>query len=297
MKKTSLGVIGLSEGNGHPYSWSAICNGFDMNYMKDCPFPVIPEYLSKEKYPGDFIQDANVTHIWTQDRTISEHVAKASKIGNIVTDYHDMIGKVDAILLARDDAENHLEMCRDFIEAGMMVYIDKPLAFSTENALKIFKLEKFPGQVFSCSAMRYAKELRNGIDKIKTIGKINYIDACVMKRWDTYSAHIIDPMLMLLDDKVSIREHISIKNDFAQGVILKLVDGMIINLMSHKNENSPMYVNVFGEYGNVLIEFDDTFYAFRETLKQFIISVKNRKSVISKDHMLKLVDIINRGNQ
>ena len=24
-----IGVIGLSEGNGHPYSWSAIINGFD----------------------------------------------------------------------------------------------------------------------------------------------------------------------------------------------------------------------------------------------------------------------------
>ena len=31
MKKTNLklGIIGISNGNGHPYSWSAIFNGYD----------------------------------------------------------------------------------------------------------------------------------------------------------------------------------------------------------------------------------------------------------------------------
>ena len=29
-----LGVIGLSEGNGHPYSWSAIFNGYDSVEME-----------------------------------------------------------------------------------------------------------------------------------------------------------------------------------------------------------------------------------------------------------------------
>ena len=48
MKSLKLGVIGLSEGNGHPYSWSAIFNGYDPEYMKDCPWEVIPEYLSKQ---------------------------------------------------------------------------------------------------------------------------------------------------------------------------------------------------------------------------------------------------------
>ena len=28
-----LGVIGMTEGNGHPYSWSAILNGYDRERM------------------------------------------------------------------------------------------------------------------------------------------------------------------------------------------------------------------------------------------------------------------------
>ena len=106
-KELKLGVIGLSDGNGHPYSWSAIFNGCDMAYMKDCGFPVIPEYLSKQRFPDDCIPNAHVTHIWTQDRAVSEHVAKASLIPNVVDRMEDMIGEVDAVLLARDDPENH----------------------------------------------------------------------------------------------------------------------------------------------------------------------------------------------
>ena len=37
-----LGIIGMTEGNGHPYSWSAIFNRYDVDAMtKECPFPGI----------------------------------------------------------------------------------------------------------------------------------------------------------------------------------------------------------------------------------------------------------------
>ena len=68
MGKIKLGIIGLSEGNGHPYSWSAIFNGFNSKIMASCPFAVIPEYLNKRDFPNDFLTEKGiVTHIYTQD--------------------------------------------------------------------------------------------------------------------------------------------------------------------------------------------------------------------------------------
>ena len=52
MTALKFGVIGMSEGNGHPYSWSAIFNGYDADAMRDCPFPAIPEYLARRRFPG-----------------------------------------------------------------------------------------------------------------------------------------------------------------------------------------------------------------------------------------------------
>ena len=47
-KEINLAMLGMVEGDGHPYSWSAIINGYNKEYMKDCPYPVIPKYLDQQ---------------------------------------------------------------------------------------------------------------------------------------------------------------------------------------------------------------------------------------------------------
>ena len=286
----------MSPGNGHPYSWSAICNGFDKKFMDECPFPVIPAYLYKQNYPADFIADAKVTHIWTQDRKISEHVAHASRIENVIDDYRDMIGKVDGILLARDDAENHLAMSREFIGADMMIYIDKPLAFELKTAREIFSHEKFEGQIFSCSANYYAKELDAALENISELGKLTYIDACVIKKWSTYSAHIIDPVLKIIGDERKIVDTRKFANSNTQGCLYQLDDGLIVSLSAHKHTQiTSGGIRVFGDKKNIGIVCRDTFHSFRAALKAFIQSIKQHKSVIPKSHVLNMVDWLERG--
>ena len=46
------GIIGISDGNGHPYSWSAIANGFDLELIRKCGYPVISQYLEDKKVPS-----------------------------------------------------------------------------------------------------------------------------------------------------------------------------------------------------------------------------------------------------
>ena len=166
-----LGMIGLSPGNGHPYSWGAIFNGYDVNEMSSCPFPVIPQYLSQQSFPQDAIADATVSHIWTQDRDISNHVAKSAYIEAVVDDLEDMIEHVDGILLARDDSETHYEFAKPFLEAGLPIYIDKPLATTVAEAEKIYSLQQFEGQIFTCSALRYAPDFQWQENERDDLGK------------------------------------------------------------------------------------------------------------------------------
>ena len=105
-----LGIIGLSSGNGHPYSWSAIFNGYDPEEMARCPFPSIPEYLGKRSFPEDAIADAEVTHVWCDSEDAAQSVSKCSLVGNICHSLEELVDSVDAILLARDDAENNLRL-------------------------------------------------------------------------------------------------------------------------------------------------------------------------------------------
>ena len=66
-----IGIIGLNSGNGHPISYSSIFNGYDAtNLKKYCKFKLINEYLPKyhKNLSKNIIQNAKVTHIWTQKK-------------------------------------------------------------------------------------------------------------------------------------------------------------------------------------------------------------------------------------
>ena len=63
-----LAMLGMVDGNGHPFSWSAIINGrYDAAAMADCGFPAIPQYLAAEPPENLGIPGAQVTHVWCDE--------------------------------------------------------------------------------------------------------------------------------------------------------------------------------------------------------------------------------------
>ena len=43
-----IGIIGFSKNNGHPYSFSAIINGYSKHHFKKIGYKFILEYLNKQ---------------------------------------------------------------------------------------------------------------------------------------------------------------------------------------------------------------------------------------------------------
>lgn len=85
----------------------------------------------------------------------------------------ELCTKVDAIMLESVDGRAHLKQAQPVIAAGLPLFIDKPMAGSLEDCLRIFELAKQARvPVFSSSSLRYAKEtqaVRQG-----SIGQITY---------------------------------------------------------------------------------------------------------------------------
>src|SRR5688500_5386882 len=99
-----IGMMGMSPNNAHPYSWSSIINGvFDGTEISRLGYPGVSDYLTANKDTLG-INHCKVTHIWTQERSISTSIASSAGIPNSVDHPHEMIGQVDAVILARDDA-------------------------------------------------------------------------------------------------------------------------------------------------------------------------------------------------
>ena len=101
--KLKYGVIGISNGNGHPYSWSIACNGFSKNKINKIPFKRVRDYLPKYEINLCKIDSVEVTHVWTQNKKKSELIAKTCNIKNISKNISELASSVDAILLLRDE--------------------------------------------------------------------------------------------------------------------------------------------------------------------------------------------------
>lgn len=292
-----LGIIGLSDGNGHPYSWSAIFNGYDPEAMESCGFPVIPRYLEQRRFPADQIDGARVTHVWAQDSALAAHIAAAAHIGTVAGHYLDMVGQVDAVLLARDDAQRHAEFALPFLEAGLPIYIDKPLALSRAEAQRLFAAQRYSGQLFSCSALRYAAEFQLSAVDLAAIGKIRQIHATTPKDWDRYAVHVIEPALRLFGVPAQITRTMCWRDGAATTLAASIDGGRQLLVSALGAVGAPLALRVIGDKGWRDLVFQDSFSAFRSALQVFVDSVRTQVPAIPEESTLAVVDLIEAGRQ
>jgi len=297
-KKLKLGIIGMSDGNGHPYSWSAIFNGYNEEEMAKCPFPAIPEYLGRETYPDNFLSHkGEVSHIWTQDYSLSQHIALAANIQNVCLEMKEMIGNVDAILLARDDAENHLKHAKVFLEAGLPIYIDKPFALKQEHAHKLWDLSKESQKVFTCSALKYANEFQPEALQRDKIGNIRLVLATIPKTWNKYAVHLIEPVMNLLPlrGKILKVKPLGIETEDHEGVQVLWESGITAIFQTFNVPSTPLWIRVLGDKGYQDLTLGDNFGAFKSALEHFVDLVNGYKENIPKEFTLEMIKILEKG--
>ena len=276
-KELRLGLIGMSEGNGHPFSWSAICNGYDPTAIQDCEFPAIATYLGQQKWPAARMSGVTVSHVWTQDRKVSRRIADAGLINRVVNEPSDMLGEVDALLLARDDAENHMQFARPFLEADLPVYVDKPVALTEVGFDTLLSFCSRPSQIYSCSALRFSQELCLTDSDILHIGEVRQVIGITPKSWQKYAIHLIDPVFIGLQitDGVSVRGVLELGGD-GRILIAQVDQGPELIFIASGSEaaTNPIEIRYIGSRGSVRKVFSDTFSAFKAALQAFVVQVR-----------------------
>jgi hypothetical protein len=280
-----LGIIGMSEGNGHPYSWAAIANGYNFDAMRSCPFPAIPKYLEKQKYPDDFLQGVRVTHIWCDDRAQAEHIASAARIETVVDNPQAMVNEVDAILLARDDARNHWRYAAPFLQAELPIY-------TLDDAERLLATDPEDRRIFSCSALRYADELYLAPDELETVGDIQMIDAWAPKYWETYAVHMIEPLIaqFLILDEVGVYEVCQQKT--LTQLVVTWRSGVVTRFTTHGSQPSAIGFKVYGTKGDCEKTFFDSFGAFKKALACFIGVARGNEQNIPREQTRRIVELV-----
>ena len=287
-----IAMLGMVDGNGHPYSWSAMFNGYNKEEMEKCPFPVIPRYLEKEPPESFGIQDAKVTHIWCDDPEDARLVAKASLIENIVDKPEDVIGKVDAVIIATDKGDEHIWRAEPFIKAGLPVFIDKPLADNIDDLRTFVGWVKDGARIMSSSSLRYTKEYLPYFLSTSELGDLKYINMTMNKSWERYGIHALEPVY-----RITGPGYLSVRNtgDEEHNILhLKHSRGIDVNL-AVIYYLAASELKLVGTEESVTVPMKDSFHAFKTQLEEFIKFAKGGQPPYPFSETVELMKIIIAG--
>jgi hypothetical protein len=284
------GIIGYSEGNGHPFSFSAIVNGYDEARFAEAGWPVILDYLRRQPAERFGIGEARVTHAWTQDPALTARLCAACRIEHACADVSEMRGAIDALIIARDDWESHAELALPFLRRGVSVFVDKPLTLDPAE-LEAFLPFLQSGKLMSCSGLRYAAEL----DRIRVpepeTGAIRLLSGTVLNGPEKYGIHLIEAVASLggVFARPSAVTRLESTHD---SFMLHFENGVPFHLDCLGSVGKTFHLSVFGEKTHCHFDLHDNFSAFRRTLEQFFAMVRTGKPPIDPAETVLLMRLL-----
>lgn len=286
-----LAMLGMIEGNGHPYSWSGIINGYDPEAMALCPYAAIPSYMGRQPLESVRIPGARVTHIWTDDPADAPKVAAASLIENVVTRPEDVIGRVDAVVIATDDGTDHVRRARPFVEAGLPVFVDKPMATTLEELRQFVEWHRAGRILLSTSGMRYAPEMRADFS---ALGDLRWITSFTCKTWERYGIHALEAVEPLVGPGfLTVTTQGGENGDV---VHLTHRSGVRVTLGAlHDAYGSFGAVHLYGTRGELALKLTDTYHAFRGQLVAWIDMLRTGRRPLPFEETVELMAVIIAG--
>ncbi len=294
-KKIKLAMLGMTEGNGHPYSWSIIINGrYNAEALAKCPYAAIIDYISKQPKKTLGIENVEVSHVWTDDPEDAKLVAKVAEIENIVEDPKEVIDHVDAVLVATDIGSEHVERCRPFVEANVPIFVDKPLCDNFSD-LKIFQKWIEEGKpIISSSAMRYCKEFEPYHQSTYELGDLRYINVTMAKSWEKYGIHALETLYPIVGPGFTSIQNLGDKD--RNIVHLHHSKGIDINIANVYDMLGGFgLVSLAGTKSGIQIKSTDTFYAFKKQLESYVHYLRTGLKPVPWEETYELMKLVATG--
>jgi hypothetical protein len=290
-----IGMIGMNPGNGHPYSYSSMFNGFcESALLKYCEFELIKDYLPKHHSVTNQIENASVDLIWTQDKILSDKIAKVANIPNVSSSLDDLISKSDAIILARDDPWNRAEYLKKLIISGKPFFIDKLISSHYHELDSVLEHMAGKGLVMATSAARYLPKieiLKSSFSQDRLIS----VHGMSRVNWERYGSHLLDPISSIIGSEYrSVR---SLSPDFGHDIVqIKMKSGQNLILECVENISLPIETKFFFENETPkMLLFDDFYFSFNAMMRDFVKMVTTSKLPVTVNEVANVNRMILAG--
>jgi len=205
----------------------------------------------------------------------------------------EMIGNVDAVLVEENAGGVHLERAQPFLEAGLPVFVDKPLACSVAAARRILDLaQRHNAPLLSTSSLRYDTTVQQVQAQREDWGPVRGVDAYTPASqhplnpvWFNYGVHGVEIVYALLG--TGCRTVRCIRQEGVDFAVGEWADGRLGTVRGLRGGRTGIGFTAFSEKKIASLESSGACYP--ELLKQIIRMAETRQNPVPPDEMLEVV--------
>lgn len=242
------------------------------------------------------IDNARITHIWGDDPERVRSLATAHDIATPVDDPAAMIGHIDGALIIDDTGggASHASLARPFIEAGIPLFIDKPMTTDYADAVALFDLaDQHDTPIMSCSALRFPVELdREAIDACGTLSSIMTVGP---EEWFYYGVHVVELLGAVTTDRpTSVHRYALDKKDIA---IIEYDSDLVAVVETLRDAGYLFHCLVIGDKGHTSFDVNDAMGFYSNEMREFVQMIETKRSPLTREQTLDVMAILHAGNR
>lgn len=244
------------------------------------------------------LKGCSVEYLWGETDALASQAAKDGKIPHVVKRPEQMLGKVDAVAVDHRHAKYHLKAVRPFAEAGMPVFVDKPLCYRASEGKEFLRLAAKKGApVTSFSVLIHQKRFEQFKAKLPALGPIvsgfTYGPADLKSQWGGiffYGIHQVEMALQAFGyDVKSVLVVKGGKNATAQ---LVYPSDLIVTMALLKDGAPGFGIGAVGTQGAFQTPITMDKDPYLSGVKTFVKMFKTGSEPLTHDELLKPVQVL-----
>ncbi len=149
--------------------------------------------------------------------------------------YDDFLGEADAVMVTARHGDDHLKFARKYLEAGIPVWLDKPITASLEDFMEVVRLQKQSGGIVTggsslyyadgiLEAKKFVSENRDLVIGGSVSAPVNMVNE--YGNFWFYTQHLAEMLLSAFG--TDVKSVIAVKNEESVSAIYKY-DGFTVN--------------------------------------------------------------------
>ena len=244
------------------------------------------------------IANARIAHLWGGDQERVAALARRHAIPHTVADPREMIGSIDGALIVDDTGggASHAELARPFLEAGLPVFIDKPMTTDYADAVALFDLaERTGAPLMSCSALRFPVELEHAQGAFKDAGQLSSIISIGPGEWFYYGIHAVELLGTITQDRPAWVHRFAL--DEKDIGVVGYESGLTAVVETLRDAAYTFHITAYGRDGLASMEVTDMPGFYANTMRAVVGMIETKTAPLTREQTLDVLAILHAGNR